>query len=230
MRIGEHTANMDRSRAAACQLGVAGTRRRVVRPPLDIGQSPRSSGHSTRVRRSSGRGCSLVGERARVDGEDGLPAASMSSGVGGMGVYWAGSCPRPNASERIPFIPDDEFEALYTRAEQLLSVSKDLHDDDELLAAMRDAVAAEFDRRRPDVTPVGFMPTATSRAGERAATRRAPRRSSARSRTDRRRSSSDPTRSSAASCSTTAPRSGPSCSTAPAARPTRCGPARRGVR
>ena len=108
----------------------------------------------------------MVGERAQVEGEDGLPAASMSSGVGGMGVYWAGSCPRPNASERISFIPDDEFEALYTRAEQLLRVSKDLQAGDELLTALRDAVAAEFDADGPDVTPVGYMPTATSRAGD----------------------------------------------------------------
>ena len=83
---------------------------------------------------------------------------------------WASTGPDrargPNGSERIPFLPDDELEALYTRAEQLLRVSKDLQDGDELLTALRDAVAAEFDADGPDVTPVGYMPTATSRAGD----------------------------------------------------------------
>jgi choline dehydrogenase-like flavoprotein len=44
-------------------------------------------------------------------------------------------------------------------------VQKNLQDGDELLAALRDAVAAEFDADGPEVSPVGFMPTATSRAG-----------------------------------------------------------------
>ncbi|MFD2422654.1 hypothetical protein [Amycolatopsis pigmentata] len=29
-----------------------------------------------------------------TDGEVGLPAASMASGIGGMGVHWAGGLPR----------------------------------------------------------------------------------------------------------------------------------------
>ena len=179
--IGEHTSNMDRSRAARVATRVAGTRRRRGAPAArhQPGRTPEPAGDGPPF---IWPGLFLVGERARVEGEDGLPVASMSSGIGGMGVYWAGSCPRPNASERIPFIPDDEFEALYTRAEQLLSVSKDLQDGDELLAALRDAVAAEFDADGPDVTPVGFMPTATLACRRQARTRRAPRRSSARSR------------------------------------------------
>ena len=79
-----------------------------------------------------------------------------------MGVYWAGSCPRPNGSERIPFMAEDELEAAFKPAEQLLKVSKDLHAGDELLAVLRDAVAAEFDADGPDATPVVHA-TATSR-------------------------------------------------------------------
>ena len=98
----------------------------MARPQLDISQASRRAPPATRDLPFIWPGLFMVGERARIEGEDGLPAASMSSGVGGMGVYWTGSCPRPNASERIPFIPDDEFEALYARAEQLLRVSKNL--------------------------------------------------------------------------------------------------------
>ena len=88
----------------------------VARPQLDISQvsrEPAGEGGLPFI----WPGLFTVGERAQLEGEDGLPVASMSSGIGGMGVYWTGSCPRPNGSERIPFIPDDEFEALYARAE-----------------------------------------------------------------------------------------------------------------
>jgi choline dehydrogenase-like flavoprotein len=152
--IGEHTTNMDEAERLACQLASQGPDAGVARPPL---------GALTTGEPFIWPGLFLLGERARVHGEDGLPAASMSSGVGGMGVYWSGSCPRPNATERIPFIPDDEFESLYARAEQLLRVSKDLQDGDELLTALHDAIGAEFDSDGPDVTPVGFMPMAVSR-------------------------------------------------------------------
>ena len=87
----------------------------MERPQLDISQVSREPAGDEGLP-FVWPGLFTVGERARIEGEDGLPVASMSSGIGGMGVYWTGSCPRPNASERIPFIPDDECDALYARA------------------------------------------------------------------------------------------------------------------
>jgi len=161
--IGEHTTNMDEPERLACQLASQGPDTGFVRPPLGA----QATGRDARGEPFIWPGLFLLGERARVEGEDGLPAASMSSGVGGMGVYWSGSCPRPNATERIPFIPDDEFESLYARAEKLLRVNKGLQDGDDLLSALRDAIGAEFDADGPDVAPVGFMPVAVSRVADR---------------------------------------------------------------
>lgn len=53
-----------------------------------------------------------------------MPAASMSSNLGGMGIHWTCACPRPGNEERIPFIPEDELEAAFTKAEQLLHVTQ----------------------------------------------------------------------------------------------------------
>jgi hypothetical protein len=100
-----------------------------------------------------------------MPGEFGLPAAAMSSGVGGMGVHWSASAPRPSGSERNPFIPSAELDTLYDRAEELLGVSKDLRDGDEMLATLRDVVAAEFDGDAPGAPPVRYMPLAMRRLG-----------------------------------------------------------------
>ena len=107
-------------------------------------------------------GLFLVGNGSQVEGEFGMPAASMSSGVGGMGVHWSGSCPRPSGPERISFIDAATLDEAYATAESLLAVSKDLHVGDELLANVRDVVASEFEH---DAEPIGFMPGAMTRDG-----------------------------------------------------------------
>src|SRR4029077_13554182 len=94
--IGEHTANMAEAERLSCQLASQGPDAGVARPQLDFSQALGQSALGP-DNLFIWPGLFVVGERARVEGEDGLPAASMSSGVGGMGVYWSGSCPRPNA-------------------------------------------------------------------------------------------------------------------------------------
>jgi choline dehydrogenase-like flavoprotein len=163
--LGEHTMNMSDEDRIAAQLLAQGPDAGVTRPALSIGLA--SGGDGTPF---IFPGLFPVGEGARVDGEFGLTAACMSSGVGGMGVHWGGSCPRPTGSERISFIDAAELDAAYARAEQLLAVSKHLHDGDELLATLRDVIAAEFDGDAPDAAPVGFMPVAVSHEGGRTRT------------------------------------------------------------
>ncbi len=183
-RIGEHAMNMSDDERIACQMLAQGPDAGTLRPPLNLVGLATDTSHTemsagagisqpqgiTSERDTSGEtrhafvfpGLFLLGERSRVDGEVGLPLASMSSGVGGMGVFWGGSCPRPSGSERIPFIPAAELDTLYDTAEQLLAVSKDLQAGDELLAKLRDVIAAEFDGEATDGARVGFMPVAVA--------------------------------------------------------------------
>ncbi|HEU4901170.1 MAG TPA: GMC oxidoreductase [Flavisolibacter sp.] len=53
-----------------------------------------------------------------------MPAISMSSNLGGMGVHWTCACPRPGNGEKIPFIPEDELDAAFTKAEDILCVTQ----------------------------------------------------------------------------------------------------------
>lgn len=53
-----------------------------------------------------------------------MPAASVSSNLGGMGVHWTCACPRPGNAEKISFIPEDELEAAFVKAEKLLHVTQ----------------------------------------------------------------------------------------------------------
>ena len=93
----------------------------------------------------------------RDDGEVGLPAASMCSGVGGMSLYWAASCPRPQQSERPSFVPAEDLDAALAHAESLLGVTV-YGSDTGVAGDMRAVLAEEFDG--PGLSPVGFMPIA----------------------------------------------------------------------
>ncbi len=46
-------------------------------------------------------GTALLPEGYQAPGEDGLPAAAMSSNVGGMGAHWTGACPRPGVQVEV---------------------------------------------------------------------------------------------------------------------------------
>ena len=56
----------------------------------------------------------------------GMPAAAMSSNVGGMAAHWTCACPRPGNAERVPFIPTHELNEALTQAETLLRVSSEV--------------------------------------------------------------------------------------------------------
>jgi pyranose oxidase len=69
-------------------------------------------------------GTHLVTDNLKDLSENQLPAASLSSNVGGMGAHWTCACPRPGNQERIPFIPKNEMDILLDKAEELLFVSQ----------------------------------------------------------------------------------------------------------
>ena len=154
---GEHAANLTREQQQAAALLTqgpdAGLKRSETLADLADGVDP-----SMEFRQVVLPGLFFADPRPEIrEGEVGLRAASMSSGVGGMGIYWAGSCPRPQQSERIPFIPADELDAALDRAEQLLQVTV-FGTDQGVAGRMRDVMAAEFDA--PGLSPVTFMPIA----------------------------------------------------------------------
>lgn len=69
-------------------------------------------------------GTHLVTDNAEELKTNEMPAASLSSNLGGMGVHWTCACPRPGNAEKIPFIPEEELETAFQKAEGLLCVTQ----------------------------------------------------------------------------------------------------------
>lgn len=161
---GDHTQNMTDEERAAVQLLTqgpdAGRERATALADIAEGLDP-----SLEFRQTILPGLFFADPRPQLrEGEVGLPAASMSSGVGGMGIHWGTSTPRPHQSERIPFLPAEELDAALAHAEDVLSVTKQTPPGTGLAAAIYTAMADEFDG--PGFTPVGFMPSATHWEGD----------------------------------------------------------------
>ena len=157
---GNHTQNMSDEERTAAQLLTqgpdAGIERAAALSDVADGIDP-----SVEFRQTILPGLFFADRKREVrEGEVGLPAASMASGVGGMGIHWGTSCPRPQGSERIPFIPADELDAALDAAERLLHVTKIDGPGTGLLGALRKATSELFDGE--GYTPAGFMPTASS--------------------------------------------------------------------
>ena len=161
---GNHTQNMSEPDRVAAQLLTqgpdTGIERATALSDIAPGLDP-----SLEFRQTILPGLFFVDPRPRLeDGDVGLPAASMASGVGGMGIHWGTSCPRPRQSERIPFIPAGQMDAALTHAEQVLNVTTPRGEGTGLLAALRRVIAEEFDG--PGLNPTQFMPTATHLDGQ----------------------------------------------------------------
>ena len=162
-RRGNHTQNMTDEQRVVAQLLTQGPDIGIERAAALADIAP-GIDPSLEFRQTILPGLFFVDPRPKlVDGEVGLPAASMASGVGGMGIHWGTGCPRPHQSERIPFLSDGELEAALDQAEQLLGVTT-LGTASGLLGAIHKAMADEFNR--DGLTPVGFMPTATHWQGD----------------------------------------------------------------
>jgi choline dehydrogenase-like flavoprotein len=101
------------------------------------------------------QGTHLIGRSA--EGSSGMPAAAVATCVGGQGAHWTCATPRPQGSERIPFLSEDEWEAHITAAEQLLHVTKAAFSGAPQAEAILDTVGAEF---APDGITVRPLPVA----------------------------------------------------------------------
>jgi len=127
----------------------------VTRPAMTSAEDVRDAQRRARP------GTFLLKTGYQQPGEHGLPAAAMSSNVGGMGAHWTGACPRPGDEERIPFLPD--LDVLLSEAERLLHVTQHAFDDAPLSATVRGRLAAAFDDDRPPGRRVQPMPLAVER-------------------------------------------------------------------
>jgi choline dehydrogenase-like flavoprotein len=89
-------------------------------------------------------GLSLLDQDLTDATTSGLPAAASATGVGGMGVLWTASCPTPAGGERIDFIPWNDLEPSYDRANRLLGVRPSAVDDP-VWVEIRRVLGTEFD-------------------------------------------------------------------------------------
>jgi C-glycoside oxidase len=89
-----------------------------------------------------------------------MPAAAMSTCVGGMGAHWTCATPRPYGSERVPFIPERELEAALDEAERILSTTSTAFAESPQGAAIRERLREVFDGELPAKRKVGILPVA----------------------------------------------------------------------
>lgn len=156
---GDHTQNMTDEERAAAQLLTQGPDSGIERAAALADIAP-GIDPSLEFRQTILPGLFFVDPRPELQpGEVGLPAASMASGVGGMGIHWGTSSPRPQQSERIPFLDDTDLDAALDRAEQLLGTTTHPVPGTGLPEAVRAAVAEVLDG--PGLNPTRFMPTST---------------------------------------------------------------------
>ncbi len=121
-----------------------------------IAEGEEAAGHPPQAVRP---GTFLVSDGMTTSDSTGLPAASMSTNVGGMGAHWTGACPRPGGTEIIAEIPEAEMTEVLDAADALLGVTQSTFADAPLSAAIIDALAREFPRGSTD-RPVQPMPLA----------------------------------------------------------------------
>ncbi|WP_460912202.1 GMC oxidoreductase [Spirosoma areae] len=69
-------------------------------------------------------GVHLVAETVADLSQSGMPAAALSTNVGGMGAHWTCACPSLGNGEKIPFLTDTELAAYYQKARALLHVTQ----------------------------------------------------------------------------------------------------------
>jgi pyranose oxidase len=89
-----------------------------------------------------------------------MPAASLSSNVGGMGSHWTCACPRPGNAERIPFIPDEDYEKAFSKAEELLCVTQNAFPDTPEGLAILNVLGKVFNTTQSANRKVQRMPLA----------------------------------------------------------------------
>lgn len=106
-------------------------------------------------------GTAFVDPRRAADvSADTLPAAAMSTNVGGMAAHWTCACPHPYGSERIEFIRDPEWDALVAEARRLLAVTTAAFPRTRQGVAILRTLSGALDHTLPEGRKVQPMPLA----------------------------------------------------------------------
>lgn len=88
-------------------------------------------------------------EDGKADSE--MPAAAMSSNVGGMGAHWTCACPRFGEGEIPEFVDREEYERDLTEAWKILKVNQTAFERYPLGKQLREILGAKFNAgRKPD--------------------------------------------------------------------------------
>jgi pyranose oxidase len=113
-------------------------------------------------------GTFLLDPKSRLSA-DGMPAAAMSSNVGGMGSHWTCACPRPADVEMVPFINGSDMNQLFADAEKLLQVTHTAFPKTSKTNLILTELKSIFGDRMSADRPVKEMPMASARTetGER---------------------------------------------------------------
>ncbi|MCT9868304.1 GMC oxidoreductase [Paenarthrobacter aurescens] len=157
---GAHVKNIsDVQRRAAAQRKSEGPT-----PSLSSSSTDTMDGYAADEARLLRPGTFLLRNGWQQPGEDGLPAAAMSSNVGGMAAHWTGACPRPGASERIGFLGN--LDELLSEGERLLSVTADALAEAPLADEVRRRLSDALDTQRASNRKVAPMPLAVRRTEE----------------------------------------------------------------
>ena len=93
-------------------------------------------------------------------GNQQMPAAALASCVGGQGALWTCAVPEPRDTERITFIPEEEWQEAISVASRLLCRTTTAFSDSPVGAAVRRTLAEIFDPLLPDGRKVGVLPVA----------------------------------------------------------------------
>lgn len=96
----------------------------------------------------------------------GMPAAALSTNLGGMGVHWTCACPRPGGSEVIPFLEPREMADAWESAEHYLQVTREGFPATAIGRQIVDALNQHFASDRPPARLAQPMPLACAATPE----------------------------------------------------------------
>jgi pyranose oxidase len=89
-----------------------------------------------------------------------FPAGAVATCVGGQGAHWTCATPEPRYSERIDFIPDDEWNEHLAAAEALLHVTHTAFADSPIGAAINARLTDTFAEEFPADSAPSILPVA----------------------------------------------------------------------
>lgn len=160
-RVGQHVKNIaDPAAQAEAQLRSQGDKQTPY-PNVSVAERARAVREGRLTPELLARaGTHLVTPDTRDLEHNEMPAASMSTCVGGMGAHWTCACPRLGEGERIPFIPAADMNRFFDKAEALLEVTQNAFPESPESKAILRVLGGIFNKKLPPERRVQPMPLA----------------------------------------------------------------------